>query len=92
MASEAFHCSKNSLEEGEGEVGMFAEFSADAVRMSVWKMALILVSNFFLDAGAEAALFIRPFWAICWREELIAPSVVTVEGGMEGVAGGGGDE
>ena len=59
---------------------MELEFCADPVRIKVWKIELSLVSNFFLFVLDDDDWFMIPFWAICWRDELMLENVAVLEG------------
>ena len=48
-----FFCSKHYRAEGHGSDGMEDESVADAVKRSVWKMAMSLFSNFRFDADDD---------------------------------------
>ena len=67
LASAAFFCSKNDLEDAEGSVGILSEFGAEAVKISVLKVSLHRTSNDFLLEGAAADWDMILFATICSR-------------------------
>ena len=82
FASTEFFCSKNCFDVGDSSVGMLSEFLVDAVRTSVWKVALQRFSKDVLFYFPVADCVMMLLATICSRDSFM---LLKMEGSVAGV-------